>query len=406
MKAPANWPSRYLCTSSHCVTSVSAKPIVTAGLMCAPLICPTAYTAIATAIPHPNVITIQPAFSAFERASRTPATTPSPNKISIPVPISSAVKISMTPPSGVYCARNISHPDGDVNVYRARSDARDVHGVAIAKRARDVVLAADEEQLVRVGVLCPEALFPGEDPSPQRDAAEGDGASLPDRGQLSILAPVALPNAGVAPKEILRERARPERVDAAFVVVDGGGVPMERAACLESPHGRPAHVVPGEGFEPVLIAVEPDVPKPPPDDWLGRELTHAGAGSSTGSTTGAGAGTGSSNGVISISRSVSGTPMSIADDYPDRNGDSASGLADESSCPSFSVGDAEDLKQTLDRGADRHVGERAGRDHTRAAPTLGGDGAEASAQRAWRRVGVREFPSRVEIQTRDATRHS
>jgi hypothetical protein len=69
--------------------------------------------------------------------------------------------------------------------------------------------------------------------------------------------------------------------------------------------------------------------------------------------------------------------MSIADYYPDRNGDSASGLTDEPSCPSFSVVDAEDLKQTLDRGADRHVGEKAGRSHARPEPTVGGDGAEA-----------------------------
>jgi hypothetical protein len=59
--------------------------------------------------------------------------------------------------------------------------------------------------------------------------------------------------------------------------------------------------------------VESDVPEPPPNDRLGRELTHAGTGSSTGSTTGDGPGTGSSSGMISISRSVSGTPMSIAD---------------------------------------------------------------------------------------------
>ena len=43
-----------------------------------------------TAMPHPNVMTIQPLFSALDFASRTAATTPSPNRTRSPVPIHSA----------------------------------------------------------------------------------------------------------------------------------------------------------------------------------------------------------------------------------------------------------------------------------------------------------------------------
>src|SRR5215211_790282 len=65
--------------------------MVTAGLMWAPENWPTQYTAMATAIPHPKVITIQPEFSALEFLSSTPATTPSPRMIRIIVPINSAM---------------------------------------------------------------------------------------------------------------------------------------------------------------------------------------------------------------------------------------------------------------------------------------------------------------------------
>src|SRR5918994_5880577 len=44
---------------------------------------------MATAIPHPKVMTIQPEFSALEFLSSTPATTPSPRMIRIIVPITS-----------------------------------------------------------------------------------------------------------------------------------------------------------------------------------------------------------------------------------------------------------------------------------------------------------------------------
>src|SRR5215210_915869 len=62
--------------------------------MCAPLMRPTAYTAIATASPHAKVMTTQPAFSALEFVSRTPATTPSPSSMRIKVPTNSAINMS------------------------------------------------------------------------------------------------------------------------------------------------------------------------------------------------------------------------------------------------------------------------------------------------------------------------
>ena len=40
-----------------------------------------------TAMPHPKVMTIHPEFSAFDLASTTAATTPSPSRINIPVPM-------------------------------------------------------------------------------------------------------------------------------------------------------------------------------------------------------------------------------------------------------------------------------------------------------------------------------
>src|SRR5215211_1481485 len=84
--------------------------MVTAGLMWAPENWPTQYTAMATAIPHPKVITIQPEFSALEFLSSTPATTPSPRMIRIIVPINSPMYASiyhsfLERPSRRYVAR-------------------------------------------------------------------------------------------------------------------------------------------------------------------------------------------------------------------------------------------------------------------------------------------------------------
>src|SRR6516162_6415189 len=68
-----------------------ANPRVTAGLMKASRL-PQAIavnTPAITANAHPLVITIQPAPSAFERFSRTLATTPSPSRIKTSVPMNS-----------------------------------------------------------------------------------------------------------------------------------------------------------------------------------------------------------------------------------------------------------------------------------------------------------------------------
>ena len=70
---------------------MEASASVIAGFRCAPLTRPTAYTATITATAHPKVMTIHPLPSPFDRASSTLATTPSPNKMSMAVPIASAV---------------------------------------------------------------------------------------------------------------------------------------------------------------------------------------------------------------------------------------------------------------------------------------------------------------------------
>src|SRR5919107_945198 len=97
-------------TSASGSCPVTAKAMVTAGLMWAPENWPTQYTAMATAIAHPKVMTIQPEFSALEFLSSTPATTPSPRMIRIIVPINSPMYacIDHSPlerPSGRHVAR-------------------------------------------------------------------------------------------------------------------------------------------------------------------------------------------------------------------------------------------------------------------------------------------------------------
>src|SRR6266404_8799190 len=67
---------------------------VTAGLRCAPLTGPATTTPQNTASPHAIVMTIQPEFWPFDLASNTPATTPSPRRISVPVPRTSARNFS------------------------------------------------------------------------------------------------------------------------------------------------------------------------------------------------------------------------------------------------------------------------------------------------------------------------
>src|SRR3954447_25555021 len=88
--APMNSPMKYLIASPPSMPPVIQMPTVTAGLRCAPLNWPTAYTATMTAMPQPKVITIQPEFWALEWFNSTAATTPSPRRIRIAVPIISA----------------------------------------------------------------------------------------------------------------------------------------------------------------------------------------------------------------------------------------------------------------------------------------------------------------------------
>src|SRR5207249_10992116 len=85
---------------------------------------------------------------------------------------------------------------------------------------------------------------------------------------------------------------------------------VRRALGLEARPRGPAHVVPGEGLEPVRVFVAAHMPKSPGND---RDAAgdHAGTGSAAGSSAGAGTGTGSSSGAIAISCSVSGAPMSM-----------------------------------------------------------------------------------------------
>src|SRR5205809_256091 len=71
---------------------MDARPMVTAGLRCAPLKVPTAYTATVTPNAQPAVITIQPPLWPLVLLSTTLATTPSPRMTNSMVPSSSARK--------------------------------------------------------------------------------------------------------------------------------------------------------------------------------------------------------------------------------------------------------------------------------------------------------------------------
>src|SRR5712692_4118686 len=71
---------------------MEARPMVTAGLKCAPLKLPTAYTATVTPNAQPAVMTIHPAFWPLVLLSTTLATTPSPRTINSMVPSSSERK--------------------------------------------------------------------------------------------------------------------------------------------------------------------------------------------------------------------------------------------------------------------------------------------------------------------------
>ena len=93
MNAPTNSPAKYSGTWSHSILPSIANPSVTAGFRCAPLNCPTANAPTITAIPQPNVITIQPLFCPLDSLNNTHATTPLPSRIRSAVPIVSAKKM-------------------------------------------------------------------------------------------------------------------------------------------------------------------------------------------------------------------------------------------------------------------------------------------------------------------------
>src|SRR5213080_5015714 len=88
--APSIWAAMYTGTEAHANLPMDARPMVTAGLRCAPLKVPTAYTATVTPNAQPAVMTIQPEFWPLVLLSTTLATTPSPRMTNSMVPSSSA----------------------------------------------------------------------------------------------------------------------------------------------------------------------------------------------------------------------------------------------------------------------------------------------------------------------------
>ena len=91
MNAPRNWPPIAVGTSSHGKRSIEARPTVTAGFRWATP-SETARlpsTPTKTAIAQAQVMTTQPEFCAFDLLRSTPATTPSPIRMSNAVPTTS-----------------------------------------------------------------------------------------------------------------------------------------------------------------------------------------------------------------------------------------------------------------------------------------------------------------------------
>jgi len=88
MHCPAMYERAELTGTSPTTTNA----IVTAGLRCAPLTHPVTNIPTVTANAHPAVTTIHPEFCPLLLLKSTFATTPSPNKIKIIVPMSSAEK--------------------------------------------------------------------------------------------------------------------------------------------------------------------------------------------------------------------------------------------------------------------------------------------------------------------------
>src|SRR6476646_2713233 len=100
-----------------------------------------------------------------------------------------------------------------------RSARPDVDRVEASKLARQRVLAADQKQLVRVGVLRAEAMLAGQNAPPQRHPADRDRAALPQRRQFLVGVPVVLPTPGVAAEQVFGELSGPDGVDPAFVAL-------------------------------------------------------------------------------------------------------------------------------------------------------------------------------------------
>src|SRR5699024_7491918 len=90
MREPIICPLMYAGTFDQGKSPIEANPKVTAGFKCASDTVPETNIPIVTASPHPTVITIQPASSAFDHLSKTPPTTPTPNITNTIVPKSSA----------------------------------------------------------------------------------------------------------------------------------------------------------------------------------------------------------------------------------------------------------------------------------------------------------------------------
>src|SRR5215210_4563121 len=101
-------------TNSNENFSASANPMVTAGLRCAPLIGPTHHTATNTAMPQPNVITIQPDPLPLVFGSTTFATTPLPSNTKSAVPMNSAKYCFMTTYQSLIFGPALRAPNGIV----------------------------------------------------------------------------------------------------------------------------------------------------------------------------------------------------------------------------------------------------------------------------------------------------
>src|SRR3990170_3452503 len=162
-----------------------------------------AYTPTATASAHPVVMTIQPAFWAFDRVRRTPATTPSPRMIRSPVPTISASMI-WKPSVKVPMPRSLSvrvYSIPRFSAWRGESDRRRAPpSVLLGRLPRShgsvgvVVLASREVAAMLVGMLVRRILLAlGEVASPRlMDALVAGLLALGEVAEVLLLEGVAL----------------------------------------------------------------------------------------------------------------------------------------------------------------------------------------------------------------------